>query len=80
MDRQCLELKRGRGKVKDIKRHTWCSYENFENMYRCAYSQMVEAGVAIELPEEKYFDRLGNIVEDHALAYGRKSKYQITKP
>jgi hypothetical protein len=37
--------------IKDIKRRTWVTRENFENMYENIYATMVEAGVAEELTE-----------------------------
>jgi hypothetical protein len=37
--------------IKDIKRRTWVTRENFENMYEYIYATMVEAGVAEELTE-----------------------------
>jgi len=38
--------------VKDIKRRTWATRDNFENMYDNIYEAMVEAGIAEELDEE----------------------------
>jgi len=37
--------------IKDVKRRTWVTRENFENMYENIYKNMVEAGVAEELTE-----------------------------
>jgi hypothetical protein len=37
--------------IKDIKRRTWVTRENFENMYEKIYATIVEAGVAEELTE-----------------------------
>jgi hypothetical protein len=45
MRRHADELKSKKCKIKDIKRHTWCTYEHFSNMYDGAYEGMVEAGV-----------------------------------
>ncbi len=35
--------------IKDIKRRTWDTRENFETMYENIYATMVEAGLAEEL-------------------------------
>jgi hypothetical protein len=37
--------------IKDVKRRTWVTRENFENMYENIYKTMVEAGVVEELSE-----------------------------
>ena len=58
MNRQSHVLKRAQYKVMDSNRHTYCTYENFANMYDAVYEHMVEAGVAIKLDEEKMFDEL----------------------
>jgi hypothetical protein len=38
--------------VKDVKRRTWATRDNFKNMYDNIYEAMVEAGIAEELDEE----------------------------
>jgi hypothetical protein len=74
------KLRRARCKVMDTNRRTYCTYENFANMYDCVYENMVEAGVAIKLDEEVMFDIDGNITEDPSKMFGRPSRYQITRP
>ena len=52
MRRNRDKLRRSRVKVKDDKRHTWCTYENFDNMYDRVYEAMVDAMVAKHCEEE----------------------------
>jgi hypothetical protein len=74
------KIRRGQGKIRDVKRFAWCTYQNFENMYNCVYEQMVQGKVAIELSSEKYFDINGNIVTDPTHCFGRPTKYQVVRP
>ena len=71
---------RKNGRIKDLKRHTWCTYENFERMYNSIYRQMVNSNVAKELSDEVYLDRNGNIVDDEEDSYGLPTKYIVTHP
>jgi hypothetical protein len=68
-----------RCKVQDCKRHTWCTYSNFSQMYDDVYDRMVEAGVAIKLDEEAMLNKEGNIVTNKEEMFGRPSKYIVTK-
>ncbi len=54
--------------VRDFKRRTWVTKENFENMYENVYKTMVEAGVAEEVSED---------IQHKA---GLPSKYRLTRP
>ena len=54
--------------IKDVKRRTWVTRENFENMYENIYKTMVEAGMEEELSEA---------IQHEA---GLPTKYQLTKP
>jgi len=54
--------------IKDVKRRTWVTRENFENMYENIYKTMVEAGVAEELTEPINYD------------VGLPSKYNLIHP
>jgi hypothetical protein len=54
--------------IKDVKRRTWVTKENFENMYENVYKTMVEAGVAEELEEAIQLDA------------GLPTKYKLTYP
>ncbi len=45
------DLSRSGSVIKDLKRRTWVTYENFENMYDNVYKRMVEAGIAKEVDE-----------------------------
>ena len=74
-------VRRGRRKIRDIKRHNWCTYQNFEKMYSEVYGQMVLKGIAEELDHDVFFDRKGNIVDNESSQkYGRKSRFRLTKP
>jgi hypothetical protein len=46
-----------RCKVQDRNRLTWCTEDNFSNMYNSVYEAMVEAGVAIKHEEEVWLDK-----------------------
>jgi hypothetical protein len=80
MKRYEHKIKRARCRVQDNNRRSYCTYENFCNMYDCVYNNMVEAGVAIKHEEEVMFDKNGHITTDEKEMYGRPSKYQIIRP
>ncbi len=61
-------LTRNGSTVKDIKRRTWVTRENFENMYENVYATMVEAGIAEEVQEAIQYDT------------GLPTKYRLTHP
>jgi hypothetical protein len=54
--------------IKDVKRRTWVTRENFENMYNNVYQTMVEAGVAEEVSKQ---------IQHEA---GLPSKFKLTRP
>jgi hypothetical protein len=64
----------------DSQRDDWCSVQNFEAMYEEVYEAMVESGVASKFDEEQFLDSEGNIVEKEEDAFGRKTKYLLTRP
>jgi hypothetical protein len=80
MERYVSEIKRGAGKIRDIKRYTWCTESVFTNMYNAVYDVMVRAGVATVSEEEKMFDSKGDVVFDMTLQYGRPTKYELIHP
>ena len=51
-------------------RKDWCTYANFKRMYTLVYQQMLEAGIAVKLPEKTWMDQHGNIVEIEEEAFG----------
>jgi hypothetical protein len=57
------KILRGTGAVSNIKRHTWCTYQNFCDVYDCIYDAMCLAKVAVELEERVMYDIDGNIVD-----------------
>ena len=74
-------IKRGRCRIQDVHRKSWCTYDHFEAMYADVYDTMVKAGVASVLEEEVSLDREGNIVDDDSPdKYGRKTKYIMKHP
>jgi hypothetical protein len=80
MKRHGDKLKSKPCRMQDRNRLTWCTVENFENMYTAVYEAMVEAGVATKYDEEVMLDRNGNITNDVEKLFGRKTKYQLIKP
>jgi hypothetical protein len=50
------ELRQGQCKIQDTNQLTWCTKENFQNMYSCVYESMVEAGVAVKFDEKLMLD------------------------
>jgi hypothetical protein len=49
-------------------------------MYYDMYAKMVDAQVAIELPDDVWLDAEGKVVEKQEDAIGRKTKYIMTRP
>ena len=81
LERHKDKIRRGKGKVKDVKRHTWCTYVHFEEMYNCVYAQMVNAGVAEKTEEFTSYDKEGQvIVNDSQTVFGKPTQYKITHP
>lgn len=80
LERNKEAICRQRGRVVDLKRHTWCTYEHFRDMYENNYERMVEAGVARKLEKEIFMDKEGNEVSSREEAYGLATKYVVTHP
>ena len=81
LERHKDKIRRGKGKVKDVKRHTWCTYVHFEEMYNCVYAQMENAGVAVKTEEFTSYDKDGKvIVDDSETIFGKPTQYKITHP
>jgi hypothetical protein len=74
------KLKRAKCKVIDNNRRTYCTYENFSNMYDAVYENMVDAGVAIKLDHEVMFDKDGNETDDKTKMHGGPTRYKLIKP
>ena len=53
-----------RGQKYELDRHNWTTYKNFRNMYKHTYREMVEAGVAEQLPQPIWMDRNGKQVDE----------------
>jgi hypothetical protein len=80
MKRNADTLKRGRCRVMDANRHSWCTYENFERMYEGVYSAMVKAGIAVETEEPVMYDKQGEETEDEEKMVGKPTKYKMKHP
>jgi hypothetical protein len=59
--------------IQDQNRRTWCTTENFTNMYNSVYEAIVEFGAAINLDEEVMLDYNGNVTTDPGKMHGRKT-------
>ena len=80
MKRHKKDISRARGMTpQDAKRQTWITYENFVNMYDCVYRRLVEAGLAVRLDADKYFDVNGEEC-DESEAFGLPTQYKLTFP
>jgi hypothetical protein len=53
------KLKRGQRRIRNIKQHTFCTLDSFQNMYDCIHDTMVEAGVAQKLMAPVTYDKYG---------------------
>jgi hypothetical protein len=73
-------LKRTKGRVRDVNRHNWCTYENFEILYENVYDAMVEAKVAVKADHPILYDVYGNEVLDPDCVVGLPTKYKLVKP
>ena len=80
MRRNSVEIAGKRGRIKDIKRHTWCNFENFQSMYHHVYEKMVEAGVAIKVDQPLMYDINGNEVRKSDEMYGLPTQYKMVYP
>jgi len=81
MSRHADRLLRISATVKDVKRNTWVTYENFSNMYDNIYASLIDAGVARRLPEKVRRNRSGTIVaDDDEDAFGFPSDIEIIHP
>jgi hypothetical protein len=63
-----------------VNRLEWAIYENVEKMYSLVYKEMVAAGVATQLDEPIYFDKVNNIVGEGDEHFGTLSDVQVTDP
>lgn len=81
LNRYKHKIRRGRCKIQDVCRKSWCTYDHFEAMYDDVYETMVKAGVASKLDEEVYLNKDGDIVEeDSTEKFGRKTTYIMDHP
>ena len=68
-----------RGAKYELDRASWSTYANFLDMYVHVISEMVNAGLAIELDSPVWMDRSGNTV-DETKAFGCKVTHDILYP
>ena len=73
-------LARKKYKVRDAKRLTWCTHDNFSNMYDCVYESMVSAKVAEKLDKEIMFDAEGKETNNVSEMVGLPTKYKMLRP
>ena len=75
-----IESKRG-GQIAN-NRVEWVTYENVKLMYDLVYEQMVQAGIAVSLPENEWHwvDYNGFTVDSKAESTGLKIKVKLTHP
>ena len=75
------KIRRGRCKIQDVNRKSWCTYDHFEAMYADVYETMVKAGVDSRLDEAVWLNKDGYIVaDDDPAKFGRKTKYMMEHP
>ena len=70
MKRNRKTLRHGLGRIRDIKRHTWCTERVCKDMYDHIYERMVDAKIASKGEEEVMYDKDGNVVTDIQNMYG----------
>jgi hypothetical protein len=80
MKRNKDKVRKGRGKIRDVKRHTWCTYDAFTDMYNCVYSTMHEIGICKRLPQPVMLDMKGNTVHESEMMFGRPTNYILEHP
>jgi hypothetical protein len=80
MNRHSDKLTRQRLRVKDAKRMTYCTYDNFKLMYETVYEEMVECGIAEKLDEEVFVNWEGEIVQNIEDSKGLPTTYLMKKP
>jgi len=78
--KHAIESKRG-GRIAS-NRAEWVTYENIKMMYDLIYSQMIEAGIAVSLPEDEWYwvNNLGLRVDNEEESSGLKVKIKLTHP
>ena len=71
---------RGNGKIRDVKRYTWCTREVFKGMYDLIHDRLVFAKIASMTNNPQMYDKSGNVVMDSSLMYGFPTKYHLDHP
>ncbi len=64
----------------DLLREDRCIAGNIEATYEDVYSRMVECGVALKLPDAKWVNQEGAVLQTKDEAWGRLMKYLLTRP
>ena len=73
------KLTSAKGRTFSYNREDWCTYDNFLNMYKCIYQEMVEAGIAEKLDVSVFMDDNGNAINVEE-AYDRKCTHKLVHP
>ena len=79
MKQHKTKLKSGKGRKFSCNREDWCTYDNFLQMYKCIYDEMILAGVAAKIEVPVYMDRKGNAGSADK-GFGRKCTHQLVRP
>jgi hypothetical protein len=80
MKRNRDRLRSKRGRRFELNRERWQTYTNFSKMYQDHEAEMIDAGIAEELPNAVWMDKKGNIVSDEKKSYGCKVHTKLTRP
>jgi hypothetical protein len=82
MKRQKEVLSSRKGTRKHNARQDWTTYDNIERMYELIYEQMIDAGIAHDIPPEEHYwvDENGEVVSTNDKAAGHKCTIKLTHP
>ena len=72
-------LTTNKGRLFELNRTNWTLYRNFRDMYVNVESHMVDAKVAVAMPEPEWMDKEGNIVSEES-SFGMKVQTKLTHP
>ena len=64
----------------DPKRADWCTYQNFQTMYKEVYNEMVKGGIAVKLPSNVFLNKKGDEVQEEKDSFGLPTRYILQHP
>ena len=79
MKKNITRIQSSKGRKFSCNREDWCTYDNFLNMYKCIYNEMLKAGVAEKIEVPVFMDKKGNVVSVEN-AFGRKCTHKLVRP